>query len=98
VNQLYKELEIPLPNPEISAMPNYHSQKQEKLSQYIGVYWNKKNKKWFAMIQLQVGTRKYGGAFSDELEAAKSVNQMCEKWYSNKKSWNQEESNQFANL
>jgi len=48
VNQLCEDLRIPLQNPECNAMPN--QQKKEKTSQFKGVYWHKKNKRWNAQI------------------------------------------------
>merc|ERR1712034_102417 len=78
VNQLCDELEIPPQNPTISAIPNEQNQKKEKTSQYKGVYWNRKDRKWYA--QLLVKGVKYGGYFSDELEAAQRVNQLCRKF------------------
>jgi hypothetical protein len=44
VNQLEEELGIPSQSPASSVIPNqqYQFQKKEKLSQYKGVYWNKK--------------------------------------------------------
>merc|ERR1712034_116299 len=79
VNQLCEEMEIPLQNPEISAMPNEQYQKKEKASQYKGVYWRKQKKRWYVAIYLKEQKRKYGGSFKDELDAAKRVNQLCEE-------------------
>merc|ERR1712034_278211 len=50
VNQLCEELEIPLQNPEISAVPNQQHQKKEKTSQYKGVCWHSQRKKWYVVI------------------------------------------------
>ena len=49
----------------------------EKSSQYKGVSWNKKNGKWHAFL-CSKGRKTHGGIFSDELDAAKRVNQLCE--------------------
>merc|ERR1712034_55068 len=53
--------------------------KQEKTSQYTGVSWHKKSKRWHVLIHLNGGKKKYGGYFSDELDAGKRVNQLCEE-------------------
>jgi len=78
-NQLCEELGIPLQNPAISATPDEHNQKREKISQYKGVHWSRERKKWYVSITLKGGKKKYGGIFNDELEAAKRVNQLCEE-------------------
>merc|ERR1712034_33757 len=79
VNQLCEELGIPPQNPAISALPNQQYQKKEKTSQYKGVYWHRKRKKWGAWLSLKNGKKKFGGNFKDELDAAKKVNQLCEQ-------------------
>merc|ERR1712034_251099 len=79
VNELCEKLRIRLQNPEISAIPNQLSQKDEKKSQYKGVYWHKKSGKWYAQIYLKGQKIKYGGSFKDELNAANRVNQLCEE-------------------
>jgi len=76
VNQLCEKLGIPLQNPEISAIPNQQYQAKEKTSQYKGVYWHKKRKKWRASVYLKE-QKKYCGEFDDELDAAKKVNELC---------------------
>jgi len=78
VNQLCEEMQIPHKNPSISAMPNQQWQTKEKTSQYHEVFWAKQNDKWCAQLRLH---RKqiYGGMFNDELDAAKSVNQLCDE-------------------
>ena len=54
-------------------------EKKEKTSQYKGVYWHKQIRRWYVLIHLKGKKRKYGGCFSDELDAAKRVNQLCEE-------------------
>ena len=54
-------------------------EKSEKISQYKGVHWHKQIGKWYAKLQLKAGEQKFGGTFNDELDAAKRVNQLCEK-------------------
>merc|ERR1712034_115179 len=79
VNQLCEEMGIPPQNPEISAMPNQQYQKKEKTSQYKGVYWHREKNRCAVLIYLKGQIRKYGGNFKDELDAAKGVNQLCQK-------------------
>merc|ERR1712034_60131 len=38
-----------------------------------------KHRKWYARVCLKGQKKMYGGIFNDELEAAKRVNQLCEK-------------------
>merc|ERR1711925_524 len=79
VNQLCEEMEIPLQNPGISAIPTQQCQKKEKTSQYKGVHKHKKSGKWYARLILKGGTEKFGGTYNDEMDAAKRVNQLCEE-------------------
>ena len=53
----------------------------KKTSQYKGVYWHTKSGKWYAHLRLPTttGQKKFGGAFNDEMDAAKRVNQLCEE-------------------
>ena len=53
-------------------------EKSEKTSQYKGVSWIKKNRKWQAYV-VNAGKLKYGGTFDGELDAARRVNQLCEE-------------------
>jgi len=78
VNQLCEELGIPLQNPTISGVPDEQYQKREKRSQYKGVTWH--CGKWYVQLQVMGQKQKYGGRFNDELDAAKKVNQLCEKF------------------
>jgi hypothetical protein len=82
VNQLCQEMGIPPKNPSLSSMPwQPHKSYTKKItSQYKGVHWNKKRKKWYAQLYLIDGNNKFGGYFNDEVEAAKQVNQLCEKF------------------
>ena len=53
---------------------------KEKTSQYDGVCWHKRIGKWLAQLKLQWEEKnKYFGAFDEELDAAKKVNQICEE-------------------
>jgi len=81
VNQLCKEMELPLQNPGIFGIPTqqYWYHKREKTSQYKGVSFHSENGKWYAFLHLKAGKKKFGGSFNDELEAAKRVNQLCEE-------------------
>ena len=49
------------------------------MSQYKGVFWNKKCKKWITVLYMKGQKQKYGGYFNDELNAAKRVNQLCKE-------------------
>jgi len=82
VNQLCEKSGIPPKNPSILKIPIQQSPKKEigqKLSQYKGVYWNKKRKSWYGLIQMQ-GKQKFVGTFTDELAAAHRVQQVCEEF------------------
>merc|ERR1712034_253664 len=77
VNQLCEELGISQQISTISAIPNEQYQKKENTSQYKGVC-HKEGGKWVAQLQVK-GKQTYGGIFKNELNAAKRVNQLCEK-------------------
>merc|ERR1711925_22474 len=79
VNQLCEELGIPPQNPTISAIPNQQYQKNEKISQYKGVCWQKQRKIWRVRLHVKGEKEKFGGNFKDEVDAAKRVNQLCEE-------------------
>ncbi len=49
----------------------------KKTSQYPGVYWYKRDKKWAAKIMIN-GKTKHLGLFADELEAFKTYKQAVE--------------------
>jgi len=68
---------IPHENPGISAIPNQQYHARETTSQYYGVYWNKQKDKWCGEIRF-LGKKKYARCFKDKLDAAKSLNQLCE--------------------
>jgi len=71
-NQLCEELEIPLQNPKISTITNQiYQPKKENTSQYKGVTWHTKSKKWYVQISVKGEKIKYGGLFNDELQAAR---------------------------
>ena len=55
-------------------------EKKEKTSQYKGVNWYKHRKKWCARLHIKGEEPKYGGTFTDEVDAAKRVNQLCEEF------------------
>ena len=54
-------------------------EKREKTSQYKGVYWLTEKGKWCVQLRLK-GVSQYGGAFEDELDAARRVNHLCKKF------------------
>jgi len=80
VNQLCQEFGLPPQNSEISAIPNLEYQVKEKTSQYKGVYWHKKKRKWRAFVYLKGQNQKYCGSFDNELDAAKKVNKLCQNF------------------
>merc|ERR1712034_306971 len=77
LDQRCVKMEIPPQNPGIYEIRN--EQKREKISQYKGVTWHKTSGKWYVQLKLKGEKIKYGGVFKDELDAAKRVNQLCEK-------------------
>merc|ERR1712034_260157 len=80
VNLLCDKYKIERKNPTINIELNEIQQevpKIKKTSQYKGVGWY--HNRWFAKLYLN-GTKTYGGRFKDELDAAKRVNQLCEKF------------------
>jgi len=77
VNQICEKFGVQLQNPTINAIPNHKYQKHEKTSQYKGVYWHTKRKKWKVQLRLKGGMSKCGGNFEAELDAAKKVNEFC---------------------
>ena len=52
----------------ISNRDNTNRKHLKSSSQYTGVSWNKRAKKWFSMIHIK-GKQKYLGLFNDEYEA-----------------------------
>jgi len=77
MNWIYKKMEILRQNQGISEIPNRPT--QDKKSQYKAVYYNKHTCKWSVLVHLKGQKSKYGGSFTDELDAAKRVNQVCEE-------------------
>jgi len=49
------------------------TKRQNTKSKFVGVVWNKKDKKWQSQIQVNL-QRKYLGQYSSEIEAAKAYN------------------------
>jgi len=78
VNTFCEKIGIVSQNPQISEIPN--RQKRETISQYKGVTWHKQSGKWYVQLRIEGKKQKYGGMFNDELDAAKRVNQLCEKF------------------
>jgi len=74
-NRLHKKIGPILQTARIISIPN--KQTTEKSSQFIGVSWNKVNKKWIAQINIKNRGKRFGGCFDDEHEAAKRANQLC---------------------
>jgi len=57
-----------------SENTRYQNKKDDCSSQYIGVSWHKKSKKWRATARKNNSKSKTIGAFDDEVEAAKAFN------------------------
>jgi len=77
-NRFNKKMGItPQADIESGEMPN--QKVKEKSSKYKWVTWNKKHRKWYVLLCSKNGNKKYGGSFSDELDAAKKVNQFCKE-------------------
>jgi len=74
-NRVYKRMVILSQNPKIQ-----NQQVKEKTSQYKGVHWHKKTKKWYVQLHFKDGGTKSGGYFNDEQDAAKKVNQLCNEF------------------
>jgi hypothetical protein len=53
----------------ITVRKNTNKKHLKSSSEYVGVYWHKKAKKWMAQISLN-GKTKYIGYFTNELEAS----------------------------
>jgi len=78
LNQLCEEFGIPHKNYGIGTTTN--QQPKQKISQYTGVCWHKRQDKWSVDLCLQGVKKKFGGYFNDELDAAKRINQLCEEF------------------
>jgi hypothetical protein len=76
VNQLCDELEIERKNSELHAI---YKRKARKTSQYKGVHWSTQTKKWYSQLHSKYASKKFGGYFDDEQDAAKQVNQLCQE-------------------
>jgi len=50
----------------------------QSTSLFQGVSWNKSKKKWYVFLHSN-GKKIYGGGFTNELDAAKKANQLCEQ-------------------
>merc|ERR1712034_139736 len=74
-NRIHKKMEITPQNPE-----TINQQKNEKKSQYKGVYWHTDNRKWRVMLRFNGQKQTYGGMFKEELDAAKKATQLCEEF------------------
>jgi len=63
---------------------NQHNQKIRSggTSQYKGVYWNKRNKKWHVKIKIN-NKAKYLGQFSKEKYAAQAYNLAAKRYFGN---------------
>jgi len=77
VNQLCDEWQIKRKNPDVDAMP-IRKTKTSTVSQYRGVIWAQKDRRWLATVYMGKNKKYYGGYFCGEVEAAKKVNQICD--------------------
>ena len=50
------------------------------MSQYKGVYWHRGSGKWYTHLSMKGEKLRHGGVFTDELDAAKRVNQLCKEF------------------
>ena len=55
------------------------SETKQQTSLYKGVCWNKETGKWRAYLSFKRQIQKYGGCYSNEMDAAKRVNQLCQE-------------------
>jgi len=80
VNQLCDELEISRKNDGVDASHETSNTYKAKPppSEYRGVSWTIREKKWAVQVCLQKHTY-FGGYFQEEIEAAKKVNQLCDE-------------------
>jgi len=75
VNQICDGVGIKRKNPQVNATPNV---KARKTSEYKGVCWSKRERKW--AVHVSSHNHKYfGGYFDEEMEAATKVNQLCDE-------------------
>jgi len=79
VNQLCEENGMSPKNPDVTGEPSHGLKRNKRRSQFFGVSWNKGADKWIAQI-FKNGKQIHGGYFDDEIDAAKRVNQLCEKF------------------
>jgi hypothetical protein len=57
----------------------FECEKKVNASQYKGVYYHNQTGKWYPRLFTRVGKNKCGGYFNNELDAARRVNQLCDK-------------------
>jgi len=63
----------------ITQRQNSTKDKTNGSSQYVGVHWNKKDKRWISYIRIN-GIKIYLGCFTDELEAYNAYQLALKNW------------------
>jgi len=79
VNKLCDQYAIARKNPTIDIKSFKAHQVQKSTSQYIGVCWNRKSKKWHSHVRFNEKVY-YGGLFDNEEDAAMKTNLLCDKF------------------
>ena len=84
LHRMKKSLTIPNFKFQVKSIENspdiFVCEPKQKTSQYIGVYWYKQRHKWCVDLHWPRRKKNFGGYFNDELDAARKVNQLCEKF------------------
>jgi len=80
LNDFSYKMEIPSQNLQIYELPNEKKDEKKSQSQYKGVHWHRQTGKWYALICPKGKKPKYGGSFTNELDAAERVHQLREKF------------------
>ena len=75
----FKTVPFWIPLKKICLCLYFVCEKEKITSQYKGVCWDTKSRKWRVQLSLKGEKPKYGGYFKDELDAAKRANQLCEE-------------------
>jgi len=79
INLLCDKFEVERKNPTVNTELFEAYEVPNSTSQYIGVYWHKKHKKWRALLMYN-GKRYFIGLFDNEKDAAMKLNSLCDKF------------------